>query len=172
MLGHLGVVTPACRLDLRCDGLAAHLVGAAIFLPDLDACLDRRAHGIADARGQHGSEQASRALVLRAHGIADRRVDVLAQGLTLLRHSLQPLPELRDVRGRAILGQIHHEQRDQPVDIGLGPGVQALPLDPRHCVALGERLEDRGAAFGQRFFLGQPVDRVAPAGVLSRGRRR
>jgi hypothetical protein len=95
-----------------------------------------------------------------------------AQRLPLPRHRFQPLTELRYLRRRAIVGQIHREHRDEPVHIGLGACIQALPLDAGHGIALGERLEDRDAAFRQCLFLGQLVDRAAPAGFLRRARPR
>ena len=123
--------------------------------------------------GEHGGEQAARALAMRAHRRPDCGVDVLAQRLTLPRHRLQPLPEFGDVRGRAIVGQIHDKQRDQPIHVRLGAGIQALPLDAGHRVIVGEGLENRSAAFRQGFLLGQLVDRLAVADLLGRaGRRR
>jgi hypothetical protein len=104
----------------------------------------------------------------------DRGFDVPAQVLPLLDDRLQPLLHLGDLGGRAFARQIDHQQNDQPVHIGPGAGIQALPLDPRHRRIVAERLEDRRAAFGESLLPGQTIHGLAPARVLvhSQDRRR
>ena len=105
-----------------------------------------RGQGIAAPFGEQVSRAGSGALLAQRR--PDNGVHLSAQRLPLRDDRLHATG-FRGVGQRALARQVGDEPLDQPVHVGLGASVKALPLNPGHGRIVGEGLEQGRAAFGQ-----------------------